>query len=57
MNHLRQLALALLDDDYGITEKAWNLLHHLLAEAGYTDIIAAVREQDGRYYLPTGFKG
>lgn len=51
---MRELALALLDDDSGINEKAWFLLRKALNDEGNNaDIISAVKCQDGRYYLPT----
>jgi len=45
------LALHLLDDDYGISEDAYNAL----MEAGMvpTDIANRVKATDGRFYLPS----
>lgn len=50
---MRALAFLLLDDDYGITRKAWRILYDMLIESGeyYDDIINSVRETEGRCYL------
>lgn len=54
MKTLRELALELLDDDYGITGDAWAVLYEILeqSEEEYEDIAQAVKNQDGRIYLP-----
>ena len=49
---LKQLALALLNDDHGITEQAYRILEALLNENGLTDITRRVEATDGRFYLP-----
>ncbi len=51
-DQLRKLAIALLDDDQGISEAAYDQLRPLLEEDGAIDIIEAVKATDGRYYLP-----
>ena len=61
---LRKLAIALLHDDYGITESAWTILWDMLIEDeerherknGHDDIIKAVKGCDGRIFLPPGWK-
>ena len=53
-DQLRQLALALLNDDNGISEEAYDLLRALLEEHGLTDITDRVDATDGRFYLPHG---
>ena len=51
---IRNLAIALLDDDNGISESAWNLLAVLLKKEGAhnEDILNMVEATDGRFYLP-----
>lgn len=52
---LRNFVLSVLDDDYGISEMAWQMLHDLLQASGElsfaTEMARAVRVTDGRYYL------
>lgn len=48
---IRDLALALLDDDYGINEKACNHLVGLLDKAGLTKIVDVIDGCEGRFYL------
>lgn len=48
---LRQLAIALLDDDQGINEKAYKILTGLLLDSSNTDILRAVDCTDSRFYL------
>ncbi len=53
---MRQLALLLLDDEYGISAEAWSELRVLLeSDDGNDDILTSVRSADGRYYLPEDF--
>ena len=47
----RNLALLLLDDEYGINRQAWKLLADLLEDNGDNDVIDAVQEKGGRYCL------
>jgi hypothetical protein len=51
MNKQRELAIALLDDENGISEKAFNLLQEC---SGCTcgDIFHATNAADGRFFLP-----
>lgn len=54
---MRQLAIALLDDEYGINAEAWRMLSAALEdEGGNDDILCAVRSADGRFYLPDDWK-
>lgn len=46
---MRQLALALLNDDHGISEEAWEILRGFLAD--HQDVLNAVRSCDGRFYI------
>ena len=52
---LRNFVLSVLDDDYGISEMAWDTLHDLLQGLGElelaTEMARTVRATDGRYYL------
>jgi 5-hydroxyisourate hydrolase-like protein (transthyretin family) len=54
MSTLRELALEVLDDEYGITQDAWAVLFDLLAASNeeYEDIAEAVTGADGRVFLP-----
>jgi hypothetical protein len=52
---LRELAIALLNDDMGVSEKAWTILRAALEDAEMEDIIKAVDASDNRYYLPNDF--
>lgn len=53
---IRTLAFRLLEDDHGINEYAWRVLCNLLEkEGGNEDIIFAVKAQDSRWFLPTGW--
>lgn len=50
---MRRLAIALLDDDNGISRQAWEILSELLdSEPDNSDIFDAVRCDGERYYLP-----
>lgn len=54
---MREFIIAALDDENGINEKAYNELLALQEIASdfnedFSDILAAVRATDGRYYLP-----
>jgi hypothetical protein len=54
---MRELAIALLDDEHGISEHAWDVLQMLL-EAGdddFSDIINNVKAVQGRWILPEGW--
>ena len=48
---LHQLALALLDDDHGINEKAWQILCTILIDNDCGSILNQVRGTEGRYYI------
>lgn len=49
---IRGLAIALLDDDHGISMKAWEILIQMLSlSQNHQDIINAVEIQDDRVYL------
>lgn len=48
---MRELALELLDDAYGITLRAWVILRDKLEEEGHTDIIDSVSACEGRFYI------
>jgi len=52
---MRELAILLLDDDYGINWGAWQMLSSVLDEENCDDIVVAVGESDGRFYLPENF--
>lgn len=55
---LRALAIALLDDQYGISANAYERLRLLLLldySGGNDDIMLGVRSADGRFYLPEGW--
>jgi Mor family transcriptional regulator len=57
---LRQLAIALMDDQHGINQKAHQLLSDALSNAGgMDDILIAVKQADSyagrRFYLPEDF--
>lgn len=49
--HLRELAIALLDDPDGINEKAHNLLADLLVESNNSDVLEKIHSAKGRYFL------
>lgn len=49
LRNIRRLAIALLMQDDGISEAAYNLLHPLLS--GDDDILDHVEATDGRFYL------
>ena len=46
---LRNFVLAVLDDDDGISETAWQALHDLLQGAG--ELARTVEACDGRYFI------
>ncbi len=48
---IRDLALALLDDDDGISEEAYTILQEMLAETGNGDIMDAVESTEGRFFI------
>jgi len=50
---LRELAIELLDDEHGITQDAWAVLHEALERDEHNDIISAVDGNSGRVYLPS----
>ena len=51
--NMRELALELLDDGFGISMDAWSCLFPLLEESGeeFQDIVDAVETSEGRVYL------
>ncbi len=53
-NKWKKLALALLDDDDGITEDAYTALLDLMPEPLALELNKQVDAQDGRFYLPEG---
>jgi hypothetical protein len=56
-NHLRKLAIELLDDDHGISQASWIHLNILLLELNSyrnADIIKAVTFTDLRFFLRKG---
>jgi hypothetical protein len=48
---IRDLALALLDDDNGISEEAWAILQEMLEESGNGDIMDAIDSAEGRFFI------
>lgn len=50
----RKLALALLNDEHGISGAAYVFLADMLDNERDFDIIEAVEATDGRFYLPAG---
>jgi hypothetical protein len=54
---LFDLSVALLDDENGISQKAWELLQPVLIAFGLVRLVDAVKAQNGRYYLPENWKG
>jgi len=55
MSDIRKFAIAVLDDEHGINETAWNQLKVLLLcdeEGDNKDIINAVDAAEGRFFLP-----
>ena len=53
---MRELAIALLEDEQGINSHAWDVLSMLLeADDGNDDIFNAVKATEGRWYLPEGW--
>ena len=54
---IRALAIAMLDDDEGISEDVYNKLCDLLDDFGITDITSSVGSAESgtglRFYLPT----
>ena len=52
---LRNFVLAVLDDDSGISETAWQALHSMLHESGEMELIGEIMAQvdacDGRYFI------
>jgi hypothetical protein len=52
---LRKLAIAILDDDHGISQHAHNALLDLSTFTNLSDILNKVEATDGRYYLPDGW--
>jgi|LakMenEpi03Aug12_release.lakeMendotaPanAssembly.Ray.scaffolds.fasta_scaffold5474376_1 hypothetical protein len=49
---LRNLVIALLDDDHGITESAYHALLGVLPDELYNEIVLRVRTCEDRVYLP-----
>jgi len=54
-SEIEGLAIALLSDDQGINEKAYDLLSGLLVAAG-SNITQFVKATEGRFYLPEGWE-
>ena len=54
---MRELAIALLDDDHGINANAWQMLSAALKEEGGNDDILNAVDATGmdRFYLPKGW--
>ena len=56
MKSIRKLAIALLNDNWGINEDAWTQLRTLLeSEGGNADLINSVQSDEGRFYLSANF--
>ena len=53
-NRYRDLVVALLDDNHGITERAYHILVELMPDELYDEIVLKVRGNEGRVYLPEG---
>jgi hypothetical protein len=49
---LIRLAIALLDDEHGVSEDAWNELSSALADVNARDLVSAVKATEGRFYAP-----
>ena len=49
---MRELAIALLNDEHGINNTAWKIISDFLYELGSHDILDAVKCTEERYYLP-----
>ena len=47
----RALAIAILDDEEGTNEEAYNIMRDMLQETGNDDIANLVDATDGRFYL------
>lgn len=57
---MRELAIVILDDEHGIRMSAWKFLRDVLVEDGghegrNDDILDAVKNTEGRVYLPEGW--
>lgn len=55
MSDIREFAIAVLDDEHGITEGAWDKLAVLLLsdeEGDNKDLIGKVEKFNGRVFLP-----
>lgn len=48
---VRNLALDLLDDEYGVNSRAWDSMIDWLDDEGCDDIIDVVDACEGRFYL------
>jgi hypothetical protein len=48
---IRDLALALLDDEDGINSTGFDILSDLLKDTGNDDILNSVNAIDGRYFV------
>lgn len=52
---LRNFVLAVLDDDNGISEAAWQALHDMLQESGELEFAGELAQMvdacDGRYFI------
>ena len=50
---LLALAKAILDDDHGVSEEAYDILRKMSEDnAELSDLLRKVEATDGRYYLP-----
>lgn len=52
MKKLKNLAVRLLDDEHGITEKAYLALLDMLSEKSALKLNKHVKAMEGRFYLP-----
>ena len=48
----RKAIILTLDDDNGISEKAYKEIEKVCIKNKWNDILDKVRETEGRYYLP-----
>lgn len=52
MKPIRKLAIAILNDNYGIPEQGWKQLKELLEQEGNNDdLINAVDASEGRFFI------
>jgi len=50
-NTVKELALALLDTDHGVSENVWWLLYDILHDHDLHDIIEKVEACEGKWFL------